>query len=59
VNPSSQVEIIQFSPWQSHAHGYEVLALECPVLLGFAALFGLLAVFSARLLAKGPGAGGK
>ncbi len=32
---------------------YEVLTLECPALLGFAALFGLLAVFSAKLLGRG------
>jgi hypothetical protein len=38
---------------------YEVLTLECPVMLGFAALFGLLAVFLARLLAKGSSAGSK
>ena len=37
----------------------EVLTLECPVLLGFAALFGLLAVFSARVMARGRGAGGR
>jgi hypothetical protein len=38
---------------------YEVLTLECPVLLGFSALFGLLAVFASRLLARGQGTAGK
>jgi hypothetical protein len=33
----------------------EVLAFECPVLLGFAALIGLVAIASARLRARGPG----
>jgi ABC-2 type transport system permease protein len=61
--------IAMFTPsyWAMHAlqnilyfgRSYEVLTLECPVMLGFAALFGLLAVFAARLLAKGQGAGGK
>jgi len=55
------------SYWAMHAlqsvlyfgRSYEVLTLECPVLLGFAALFGLLAVFAAKLRAKGPGTGGQ
>ena len=61
--------IALFTPsyWAMHAlqsvlyfgRSYEVLTLECPVLLGFAALFGLLAVFWARLLARRPAAGGK
>lgn len=33
---------------------YEVLTLECPVLLGFALLFGGLAMLSAKLLARVP-----
>lgn len=61
--------IAMFTPsyWAMHAlqsilyfgRSYEVLTLECPVLLGFAALFGLLAVFASRLLAKGQGTVGK
>jgi len=61
--------IAMFTPsyWAMHAlqsvlyfgRSYEVLTLECPVMLGFAALFGLLAVFLARLLAKGSSAGSK
>jgi ABC-2 type transport system permease protein len=61
--------IAMFTPsyWAMHAlqsilyfgRSYEVLTLECPVLLGFAALFGLLAVFASRLLAKGQGTAGK
>jgi ABC-2 type transport system permease protein len=35
----------------------EVLIFECPVLLGFAALFSLAAIASARLLARGPATG--
>jgi len=38
---------------------YEVLTLECPILLGFAALLGLAAIFSARLLARESGTSGK
>jgi ABC-2 type transport system permease protein len=61
--------IAMFTPsyWAMHAlqsilyfgRSYEVLTLECPVLLGFAALFGLFAAFASRLLAKGPGTAGK
>jgi ABC-2 type transport system permease protein len=61
--------IAMFTPsyWAMHAlqsilyfgRSYEVLTLECPVLLGFAALFGLLAVFASRLLARGQGTAGK
>jgi ABC-2 type transport system permease protein len=61
--------IAMFTPsyWAMHAlhsvlcfgRSYEVLTFECPILMGFAALFGLFAFCSARLLAKAPGAGGK
>jgi ABC-type multidrug transport system permease subunit len=54
--------IALFTPsyWAMHAlqsvlyfgKSYEILTLECPVLLGFAALLGLLAVFGARLAGK-------
>jgi len=36
---------------------HEVLIFECPVLLGFAALLGLAALWSARLRARGSGIG--
>jgi ABC-2 type transport system permease protein len=38
---------------------YEVLTLECPMLLGFAALLALAAILSARLLAREAGTSGK
>ena len=54
--------IALFTPsyWAMHAlqsvlyfgRSHEVLTLECPILLGFAALLGLLAVFWARLFAR-------
>ena len=38
---------------------YEVLTLECPILLGFAALLALAAIFSARRLAREAGTAGR
>jgi ABC-type multidrug transport system permease subunit len=60
--------IALFTPsyWAVHAlqsvlyfgKSYEILTLECPVLLGFTAVLGLLALFSAKLAGKKPGSAG-
>jgi ABC-2 type transport system permease protein len=57
------VALLMPSYWAMHGlqsvlyfgRSYQVLTLECPVLLGFAALFGALAIFFAKVLAKGHG----
>jgi ABC-type multidrug transport system permease subunit len=57
------IALLMPSYWAMHGlqsvlyfgRSYEVLTLACPVLLGFAALFGALAIFFAKVLAKGHG----
>jgi ABC-type multidrug transport system permease subunit len=63
IVPETFKTIARLTPsyWSMHGlqsvlyfgHAYEVLTFECPVLLGFAALFALVAVFTTRLRAKG------
>jgi len=69
IVPETFKTIAMFTPsyWAMHGlqsilyfgRSFEVLTLECPVLLGFAALFGLAAIGAGRLFARrleaGPG----
>ena len=68
IVPDSFKTIAMLTPsyWAMHGlqsvlyfgKSYEVLWLDCPVLLGFAALAGLAALVAARMLAKAAGSGG-
>jgi ABC-2 type transport system permease protein len=63
IVPETFKTIASFTPsyWAMHGlqsvlyfgRSYDVLLLDCPILLGFAALIGIVAVLSTRLLSKG------